>query len=260
VHVNERRDGRAEILSPVVAARSDVGCVRPNNEDCHGAFTGEWPSQGLLVIVADGMGGAAGGEVASRLAVETVRAAYFEATVDPDRRAILRRALLRANEAIYMRAAGDPDLTGMGTTCTAVVILGHAAIFGHVGDSRAYLARRDRITQLTRDHSLAAELERRCVPGQAVPQAGRHVLTRCLGVASQVEVDTNETPIELEPGDHLLLCSDGLSGPVTAAEMLRAVRELEPQAACDRLVTLARERGGPDNVTVQIVRLTLDGR
>ena len=141
-----------------VASVSDVGCVRSNNEDSIGVFPGPDPSHGTLLVVADGMGGAAAGEVASRIAVDTVGERFFASEAAPG--PALREAVEAGNAAIHVRSGEDPNLSGMGTTCTAVAVMGREVWFAHVGDSRAYLVEGGRLRQLTRDHSLAAEFER----------------------------------------------------------------------------------------------------
>jgi protein phosphatase len=235
----------------VVASLSDVGCVRSNNEDSERVRPSEDPRRGSLLIVADGMGGAAAGEVASRLAVEKVAEAYFAPGLGETPAEVLRAAIQSANSAIYMKSVDDPTLVGMGTTCTALAVVGREVWFGHVGDSRAYHIRAKRIEQLTQDHSLAAELERQGGTGGA-PARAKNVLTRCLGVKEGVRVDVAGDPITLAIGDVVVLCSDGLSNQVDDAEIREAVSTLPPDGACRSLVRLAKSRGGPDNITVQI--------
>ena len=237
-----------------VSRLSDIGCVRKNNEDSEGAFNGTDPAQGCLLVVADGMGGAAAGEVASGLAVEKVNEVYF-ASPPGNPTAALKAAIEAANSAIFMKASDDPRLGGMGTTCTAVAVIGREAWFGHVGDSRAYHIRGADLAQLTKDHSLAAEFERKGGGGGA-PARAKNVLTRCLGVKEEVKVDVSETPTRLEDDSALVLCSDGLSNLVEDAEVLHNVAMHLPDSACKRLVQLAKDRGGPDNITVQVARIS----
>jgi protein phosphatase len=235
----------------VVASLTDVGCVRSNNEDSERVHPGEDPERGNLLIVADGMGGAAGGEVASRLAVEKVREVYFAPDTPGTALEALENAIDAANSAIYMKSEDDASLIGMGTTCTAVAIVGRRLWYGHVGDTRVYHVRAGNIEQITLDHSLAAELERQGGSGGA-PARARNVLTRCLGVKESVRIDVPEQPLLLAIGDVIVLCSDGLSNQVEPGEILEAVTSLPPDGACRSLVRLARERGGPDNITVQV--------
>jgi len=238
-----------------VASVSDVGCVRDNNEDSIGVFPGENPSRGTLLVVADGMGGAAAGEVASRIAVETVGERFFAAEAPPAD--ALRDAVEAGNTAIHARSGEDPNLSGMGTTCTAVAVIGRRAWFAHVGDSRAYVVEQGRLRQITRDHSLAAEFERHS--GESpVPVRARNVLTRCLGVRPFVEVDVSPEPIPLGDDGTLVICSDGLCNQVDDGEIEQVVTMHRPDGACRRLVQLAKERGAPDNVSVAIARITRD--
>jgi protein phosphatase len=238
-----------------VASRSDVGCVRTNNEDSFGAFEGSNAEQGALLVLADGMGGAAAGEVASRMAVENVYENYFDMLDHGSAAEALRRSMASANAAIHARASEDPVLLGMGTTCTAVSVVGQSLNVGHVGDSRAYLIEAGQIRILTRDHTLAAELAGLNGGQKGAPEAARNILTRCLGNQPNVQIDVFERPLELHAGSVLVLCSDGLSNQVSPSEILDIAGQEEPAQACAGLVALARERGGPDNITVQVARL-----
>ncbi len=240
----------------VVAGRSDPGCVRANNEDAFGIFESRVGSRdaarGCLMLVADGMGGAAAGEVASRMALETVRDAYFAGIASAGAREAILAALHKANHRVHASAEADPRYQGMGTTCTALAIAGRDLHLGHVGDSRAYLVRGSSIELLTADHTLAAELAEMGRGPLATPENASHVLTRCLGTYAEVEIDAPERAVTLRPGDAVVLCSDGLSNLVPDEEILEILREATPQAACRRLVELARRRGGPDNITVVV--------
>jgi len=236
-----------------VASASDLGCQRANNEDSYGVFE-QGSAGGVLLVLADGMGGAAAGEVASRLAVETLRGRFFDELATGNAAQALRRSMDAANAAIFTKASGDSDLKGMGTTCTAASVIGDLLHIGHVGDSRAYLVADDDIRVLTRDHTLAAELSG-MAGHEGAPQGARNVLTRCLGNQSEVQVEVFDQPITLHSGNIVVLCSDGLSNLVAADEIFHTVTEHDPETACQRLVRLARERGGPDNITVQVARL-----
>jgi serine/threonine protein phosphatase PrpC len=234
-----------------VGALSDVGCVRENNEDAFGTFEHARRSSCLLVV-ADGMGGAAAGEVASRLAVETLRSAFMDGERTGTVQDTLRQSIQVANEAIRGRAAASEELYGMGTTCVAASVSSMQLHVGHVGDSRAYLVDPGGIRQITRDHNLAEELK--CVVGASGPEGAQHVLTRSLGSRPGVEVDVSE-PIRLHQNHVLVLCSDGLSNLVGPDEVRDICLQHAPAAACARLVALARDRGAPDNVTVQVARV-----
>jgi len=234
------------------AARTDVGVVRRSNQDAVGesvAGGGAW----RVFIVADGMGGHAGGETASRLVVETVQELFpgSEGPVD----ARLRACIDAANRKVYETQLRDARLHGMGTTGVALAVGPEGAWIANVGDSRAYRLRDEGLTQLTDDHSVVAELQRRgfITAEQALTHPRRNEVMRSLGTEERVDVDVD--PVELAPGDLFLLCSDGLSGVVPEAEIreLLALRPLD--AAADALIAAANRHGGPDNVTVQIVHV-----
>jgi PPM family protein phosphatase len=243
-----------------VASLSDVGCQRENNEDSflywEPAGDDEFRRKGRLAVVADGMGGHEGGQEASRLAVETVREFYYEG-FHGDPRAALIESLMTAHSRIQRYADLNPAFYGMGTTCTAIVILGRRLYFAHVGDSRLYLIREGHITRLTHDHSYVGRLVEtglvRAEDAETHPQ--RHILTAALGAGLNAVVDSNEQALELLDGDDLLLCTDGLWGLVTEEEIARAVSDNSPADCCAALVRLARQRGGPDNITLQVLRI-----
>lgn len=237
--------------------RTDVGRVRSENQD-FGTFTtpdeeGGGPG-GRLLIVADGMGGHRGGATASRLSAETVKAQYLGSEAG-DIPTVLREALTRANARIFSEAQANPDLRGMGTTTSALAVLGDSAWFAHVGDSRIYMIRGDEIKQLTDDHSLVATMVREglLTAQEAETHPRRNVLQRSMGVAEEVDVDVRG-PIALQPNDTFILCSDGLHGVVKEDEM-REVARLPIEQAADEFVRRALERGAPDNVTVIVARV-----
>jgi protein phosphatase len=225
------------------ASATDQGLVRANNED---AFLID--DQRALFAVADGMGGHRGGEVASHTAIEALRAAIASGT-------LMRDAIVRANDAVLERADGDDELTGMGTTLTAIIAVGgHQLLIGHVGDSRAYLVRAGTLSRLTDDHSLVEELVRegRLTPEQAESHPQRAIVTRALGVDDHVEVDVYE--LDIEAGDRVVLCSDGLTTMVRERDIERVARtESDPQHLADALVRAANDAGGEDNTTVVVI-------
>lgn len=235
------------------AGVSDIGCRRPKNEDAGGFFVGPRPYT-YLMVVADGVGGGPGGEIASRAAVESAAEA-FAASPDASQEATLRRIIQAANQRVHSQATTDPLLSGMATTCTAALIDGLKVWIGHVGDCRAYVLRGEQLTQLTTDHSAAAHYERLGVPLPADRSALANVLTRSVGTHAEVEVDVVPA-VPLAPGDTLILCSDGLTKMVADGEIQKLVSAHRPDGACKRLVELARERGAPDNVTIEIARLS----
>jgi len=243
-----------------VASLSDVGCQRENNEDSYLYWEpvgdGELKRKGRLAVIADGMGGYEGGQEASRLAVETVREVYDNVVRD-DPHAALLEAFATAHDRIQAHALRHPELHGMGTTCTALVIRDRQLYFAHVGDSRLYLVRDARIARLTRDHSYVSRLVESGIvrPEDAEKHPQRHILTAALGAGLEVAVDGSEQGLRLRDGDELLLCTDGLWGVVTEEEIETMLGSNSPAESCAALVKLALERGGPDNVTVQVLRV-----
>lgn len=241
------------------AVQTDIGLRRKNNEDAAAVHVcqeeAEWKHRGHLFVVADGMGGHAVGELASKLAVETVPHIFYKVP-DGDARIALQQAVTNANDVIYKRGSQNVDFLRMGTTCTSLALTSRGAVVGHVGDSRCYRIRRDRIDQLTFDHSLVWELERQNPRAAEKLNLNQHknVITRSLGPESTVDVDL-EGPYPIYPGDTFVLCSDGLSNQVTDEEIGAIVRELSPTQACQYLVHLANLRGGADNCTVIVVRV-----
>jgi len=232
------------------AARSDVGRRRRTNEDRYG----EDLALGLF-LVADGMGGHTAGQVASGLAIETMLEAVREESAGGSLTERLRSAVARSNEHIFATAEAHAELSGMGTTLVALLVSGARAAVAHVGDSRVYRVRSSRIRQLTDDHSLVGELQRRGEISAAAAREHphRHVLTRALGVRPEADPDLGE--LTLGPGDVFVLCSDGLTHHVRDEEIAKAVTgEADLDEACRRLIALANARGGEDNITVLLVR------
>ena len=238
--------------------RTDVGKVRSENQD-FGALTtpkeeAVSPAGGRLLIVADGMGGHRGGATASRIATETVKAQYLGSETK-DIGTALHDALTRANARVYSESQTNPELRGMGTTTSALVIRGTEGWFAHVGDSRIYMVRGDAVKQLTEDHSLVATMVREglLTAEEAENHPRRNVLQRSIGVGEEVEIDVRG-PIELQENDTFVLCSDGLHGLVKEDE-IKDIAKLPIQQAANDYVKLALERGAPDNVTVIVARI-----
>jgi serine/threonine protein phosphatase PrpC len=248
------------------ALRSEPGDIRPHNEDFAGAFAPTIPDdawdRGPLFVVADGLGGHAAGEVASRTAVEATLASWTNGAPPAPHQA-LRSAARGANLAVY-DAALERGRRGMATTLTALTLAGREAIVAHVGDSRCYLVRGDACSQLTADHSRVGEMLRLGLlsPEQAANHPGRSMLTRTVGTEAAVQVDLVRQATD--PGDTFVLCSDGLWDAVARHEIAEVVgaigtREVPTVVdAADRLVFLALEREAPDNVTVLVVRVSTD--
>ncbi len=241
--------------------RTDIGRRRSNNQDSK-AVLEPWSREhyrkrGWLFVVADGMGAHAAGEMASAIAAEHVPLVY-EKHASRSPALALRTSIEQANAEIHSKGESSVDLKGMGTTCTALVIVPRGAVVGHVGDSRAYRIRGSRIDQLSRDHSLVWELRDMHAAGEIesdlpIREAPKNIITRSMGPHRQVNVDL-EGPFPVEAGDVFVLCSDGLSGQVADEEIGLLAGTLPPREAAAALVGLSLVRGAPDNVTVIVAR------
>ncbi len=252
-------------MRAIAAGMSDVGLQREHNEDCFAVV----PKHELF-IVADGMGGHRAGDVASRLASESITD-FFQRTESDDvtwpfhfdtelsdEENRLMTAIRLANRQIYEHSVRSRDLRGMGTTVVGALFSPkkRRMFIGHVGDSRAYRVRDGEIQQLTRDHSLLNDYLAAMpdMPDEQKSELPKNVITRALGMQDNVEVDLLND--EARVNDTYVLCSDGLSGMVSDEDILAVVEKLkEPREICDRLVTMANEHGGEDNVTAVVVRI-----
>lgn len=254
----------ADTLIPFIGAVSAIGRVRSNNED----RVGLWARDGLiLAMIADGMGGAVAGEEASRLALEAIQADFVGEARGSEQLATMpgeevtekmRAAFRRANRAVMLRAAEHAQFQGMGTTLTLALVRDSQVIVAHIGDSRAYLIPGSgaRINQITDDHSFVEALlsAGHITPEQASSHPMRNVLYRALGQVEETEADLYVR--SLSPGDWVILCSDGLTRHVSTAEIEQQVRASDtPADATQRLVALANERGGEDNISVVAILL-----
>lgn len=247
---------------------TDVGCVRDSNQD---SFL--MHEKGGLFVVADGMGGHAGGEVASSLAVRAVYEvlsriedhdnpiySFHAGGVSAEALVFerLRHSVNMASQSIQTEAMRNPACRGMGTTIAILLIEGDCAYVGHAGDSRVYLVSVDGIRRLTRDHTWVADQMRAglITEAQAATSQYRNLLTRSVGIEPRVNIDTFARRIE--SGDRYLLCSDGLHGVISDAEIYRIVLNHSPRVSVEKLILLARERGGPDNITCLVVAFDED--
>jgi PPM family protein phosphatase len=243
-----------------VSAQSDIGCLRKNNEDFFGYWEPEEDSQfarkGRLAVVADGMGGYEGGQEASRIAVDTLVDTYRNFQGEDPQQALIE-GLQAAHDEIRNYGFAHPALRGMGTTCTAAAIVHDALYFVHVGDTRLYLIRDGQISQVTRDHSYVGRLVEAGMISRAEAEIHpqRNILTAALGTNPELIMDSPGHPEPLRAEDVLVICSDGLWGLVHDEEILTAVDKHSAESAGRDLIALARKRGGPDNITVNIVRL-----
>jgi PPM family protein phosphatase len=229
------------------------GNVRSNNEDSvslvrRGDSTHEEP-QTLLAMVADGMGGHEGGELASRLAVETIERVWAGSTLMPS--ATLETAFIEANRAIFQAAQKNRNLKGMGTTCVAVILCDDRASWAWIGDSRLYLLREGRAYRMSEDHTVVQGMIRRglITAEEARSHGDRGVLERAMGTHEQVVPALGE-PIPIEPNDRLLLCSDGLHDLVEDEELVSNTAEGSAAAGAEKLLALALKRGGHDNISL----------
>lgn len=234
-----------------VAAASDRGCVRQDNQDNYYISP-----DSRIFVVADGMGGEAGGALASRLAVEAVEELFWERIPDcNDENSIqewLVEGVSRANMSVYSVRVTNPDVKRLGTTIVVAAQSDSGSLYiAHLGDSRAYRISKEEICVLTQDHSVAFELLRlgKLTPEQYESSPFRSYLTRCVGHDAQVSID--QSPVRVWAGDWILMCTDGLTGVVQEGEIAEIVRAAaSPQEACEKLIARTLEGGAPDNVTV----------
>lgn len=237
-----------------IYSKSDIGLKRKENQD-NCKYNVISPSC-AWAIVCDGMGGMKGGYIASLTAVEVISdylsKYYTEQTPEKDIPAILISALEKANDEIYVQGATE-ELFGMGTTCDVVIVRDSRLFCVHVGDSRTYLIRNDKVIQITEDHSLVQEMVKRgeITPEQAQHHPNKNFITRALGVNAQVFIDSIES--DFKDGDVILMCSDGLSNYVEADDFLDVLNSENEENVTEKFVALANERGGSDNITVTVI-------
>ncbi len=241
------------------AGLTDTGKVRSINQDSFHLLEDK-----QVYIVADGMGGHAAGDQASRIAVKTITEILSNYDFSQDDvedetengmsvEELIRYALQEANEQILLASLSNQHLQGMGTTAIVAVANKGSLFVGHIGDSRTYLTREKQISQITEDHSVVQQLVKAGAISEEEAQVHpyKNVITRCLGMQANVEPDTVE--LVLQPGDKVLMCSDGLSNMVSDKEMEEMLNENTPEVACQKLVDLANENGGTDNITVVLL-------
>lgn len=239
-----------------LASRTDVGQVREANEDSCGAFDREDGTR--LLVVADGMGGHRGGATASQAAVATI-GEIFDGQPSARPGEMLGKAIETANARIFEQAQADRELEGMGTTVVAFHMdAKRRGTVAHVGDSRAYRYRQGQLEPITTDHSVVAEMQKRGLlsADEAAVHPRRNEILRSVGVGPTVEVEVAD--VEVLPGDRFVLCSDGLTGVVADDEIAAVVQGEAPVDAVETLIRMANERGGPDNITVQILSIPAD--
>lgn len=251
-------EGSLLMFNLTIAQQTDVGRTRESNEDSMLSFVPEdsqlLANKGALFVVSDGLGGHTSGEVASAMAAQVIRDSYYQ-DADEDTAASLQRAIKQANRAIVERAAQNEAWSGMGTTVVAAVLRDDTLYAANVGDSRVYIVRGDTIRQITEDHSWVAQQIRagQMTPEEARAHPKRNVIYRCLGEDKDVEVDLFTE--QVQDGDLLVLCTDGLSGQISDDELLAMVQQYQPQESVQRLIARANENGGPDNITAIVVQV-----
>lgn len=238
-----------------IVAKTDRGCVRDSNQDAYAV--GEFSDEVVWAVVCDGMGGAAGGNIASALAVKVIsdkiNASYRENMRDASIKNMFDSALTAANIEVYDLADAKQELHGMGTTVVCAVVRGDQAYIAHAGDSRAYILSENEIKQITTDHSMVQDLlsKGKITSEEALRHPNKNIITRAVGVDKNIEIDFDQ--IDLEENSALLLCTDGLSNYVSNEEILDIVSDGKYYAFADRLVKKANENGGGDNITVVVI-------
>lgn len=260
-----KKKEKATSTHPVAAVKldyravaiTDVGSVRDSNED-HLIFIRPFDAtirntHGCLALVADGMGGHSHGEIASKMAADIITRHYFDTNYSVLE--ALKRAFEKANKAIFQKAAKNPTLKGMGTTCTAIILLQNQLYLGHVGDSRAYLLKGNQALQLSKDHTLVQHLldTGRITEEESVSHPQRNIVTRAMGTSAKVKAEVSLLPVPFEIGDKLLICSDGLYEYIKPPELQAIIQQYSLNEASKTLIALAKQRGGHDNISVLIV-------
>ncbi len=250
---------RTQRLGTEVAVRTDVGCAREENEDSvlfvRPQQASLLASRGVLAVVADGMGGANTGEIASQIACQTISERYFASHGSPG--SALSAAYAAANRRIFALATEQPECHGMGTTAAALALVGSSAWFANVGDSRIYLVRDGGLHQLSQDDSLVAQMVRDGVltAEQARDHQDRNILVRALGTRHELKLGREPATLQCRPGDHFLLCSDGLHDLVSDPEIVAAAMG-DVGAEADRFIEIAKGRGGPDNISLVLIAVS----
>ncbi|MCC8074311.1 MAG: Stp1/IreP family PP2C-type Ser/Thr phosphatase [Clostridiales bacterium] len=238
-----------------IVAKTDKGQVRTSNQDAYAV--GEFSDEVVWAVVCDGMGGAAGGNIASALAVKVIsdkiNASYRNNMRDVSIKNMLDSALTAANIEVYDMADRQPDLNGMGTTVVCAVVRDNQAYIAHVGDSRAYVLSGENIRQITTDHSMVQDLldKGKITSQEAENHPNKNIITRAVGVDKVIDIDFDQ--IDLSDDDALLLCTDGLSNYVTNSEIISEMSDGKHYAFADRLVQKANDNGGGDNITVVVI-------
>ncbi|MBW1798702.1 MAG: Stp1/IreP family PP2C-type Ser/Thr phosphatase [Deltaproteobacteria bacterium] len=241
-----------------IGSATHVGMKRQENQDCHAWHSPEEGSKkGILLALADGMGGRYGGSTASKIAVDVLIETYYK-DMSHSIPESLEKAFHKANEEVVAKGNTDINLAGMASTLTAVVLKPDKMYYAHVGDSRGYSIHKNEITQFTEDHSYVADLIKagQIKEEEASTHPERNIITRAIGLEPELGVDAPTEPQPIKKDQYILLCCDGLHGVVSNEEIMSATYEYrEPDRICQKLVDKANERGGPDNITVVIAKV-----
>lgn len=245
-----------------VIVLSDMGNIRTNNEDT-GMFykvadKNVIREKGYLLIVADGMGGHQAGEVASRMAGDIISREYFKQAGNGSVEKNLAKVFTLANKSIFDKARNDKTYSGMGTTCTALVVMDKTVYYAHVGDSRAYIQKGDSIVQITEDHTYVQELVNKgdITAEEAATHPKRNILTNAMGTKPDLRIDTGKCTLSFENNDKLLICSDGLYDYLSNEELREILKKEGLKTAAGTMVSQAKARGGHDNITVVVAERT----
>lgn len=235
-----------------IVAKTDKGKIRSSNQDAYAV--GELPGEVAWAVVCDGMGGAAGGNIASALAVKVIsdkiNASYSEKMRDSSIKNLLDSAITAANIEVYDMADAHTDLKGMGTTVVCAIVRDNIAFIAHAGDSRAYIANQNGVSQVTTDHSLVQDLinQGKLTEKEAEHHPNKNLITRAVGVDKRIEIDFSQ--LDLNNDETLILCTDGLTNYVSTDELFQEISDGQYYAFADRLVKRANNNGGGDNITV----------
>jgi protein phosphatase len=247
-----------------IGSATHPGRKKAENQDFHAWHlpeNGNFNKKGILLVLADGMGGHSGGSVASKTAVDTAIVEYYKDTSKTIQESLIN-SFLKANETVLEMSRKDLSLQGMGTTLIAVVLQKNNLFFAHVGDSRGYIVCGEKITQFTQDHSFVAGLVKAglITKEQALNHPDSNIITKAIGLFKDLSVDISEKEMELGNGEYIMMCCDGLYKVVNEEEILKTIIEFrEPDAVCKKLVEKANEAGGPDNITVIVARIENTG-
>ena len=235
-----------------IVAKTDKGLVRESNQDAYAV--GELPGEVAWAVVCDGMGGVAGGNIASSLAVKVISdkitSCYHERMRDNSIKNLLDSAITAANREVYDMGEEQLDLKGMGTTVVCVIVRNSCVYVAHAGDSRAYIAHDDVVEQITTDHSMVQDLVDRgkITAEEAEHHPNKNIITRALGVSKKIDIDFDQ--FDLNENDTIILCTDGLSNYVSTQDIIEDIKDGQYYAFADRLVKRANNNGGGDNITV----------